>query len=167
MSDKVLRIGVTAGVNPTAAAVMKAELLGVAARAGVRIEVLSTDEELRQDAADKKTMEADRRIAALRQTWALQAMGCDEVIVPDVRIDPVRRELQAELEVPVVPVYDGLVALGPDRRPGLCGERRLRALACGRRVYRRADARARHGSLPPTAERRNGASPSGNDGRAP
>lgn len=120
MSDKVLRIGVTAGVNPTAAAVMKAELLGVAARAGVRIEVLSTDDELRQDATDKKTMEADRRIAALRQTWALQAMGCDEVIVPDVRIDPVRRELQAELEVPVVPVYDGLAALGP-RRIGVLG----------------------------------------------
>ncbi len=120
MSDKVLRIGVTAGVNPTAAAVMKAELLGVAARTGVRIEVLSTDEELRQDATDKKTMEADRRIAALRQTTALQAMGCDEVIVPDVRIDPVRRELQAELEVPVVSIYDGLAALGP-RRIGVLG----------------------------------------------
>ena len=64
MSDKVLRIGVTAGVNPTAAAVMKAELLGVAARAGVRIEVLSTDEELRQDATDKRPW---RRTAASRR----------------------------------------------------------------------------------------------------
>lgn len=115
MTVKVLKIGLAAGVNPTVAVVMKAELLGAAARLGVPLEVATTEDEVRQDAPDARTAAADRRIEALRQATVLQARGCDEIIIPDVRLEPVRRELQAELEAPVVSLYDGLAAYGAKR----------------------------------------------------
>lgn len=120
MTVKILKIGLAAGVNPTVAVVAKAELLAAAARLGVPVEVVSTDEEVRQDAPDAKTAAADRRIAALRQATALEAKGCTEIIVPDVRLEPVHHEFQAELSTPILSLYDGLAERGP-RNVGVLG----------------------------------------------
>lgn len=121
---KSLTIGLAAGINPSVALALKAELIGVGARNDVRVNVVTSEIEMRKDAPDARIGLGDRKIAALESVIELERAGCDEVVVPDVRSEPFFDEVQTEVEVPMVSLYRGLPAAleaAGVRRIGLLG----------------------------------------------
>ncbi len=121
---KSLTIGLAAGINPSVALALKAELIGVGARNDVRVNVVTSEIEMRKDAPDARIELGDRKIAALENVIELERAGCDEVVVPDVRCEPFFDEVQTEVEVPMVSLYRGLPAAlkaAGVRRIGLLG----------------------------------------------
>ena len=79
---KSLTIGLAAGINPSVALALKAELIGVGARNDVRVNVVTSEIEMRKDAPDARIELGDRKIAALESVIELERAGCDEVVVP-------------------------------------------------------------------------------------
>lgn len=103
-----IKIGVPAGLNPEVALALKAELIAAGARRGVVVDVVESLLTLRNDATTERIALGDKKITAFNALRELQAAGCDAAVIPGVRLQPYLAELQAELQMPIAPLFDGL-----------------------------------------------------------
>ena len=120
----ILKVGLAAGVNPIVAPYVKAAVFRAAAEAGRTVELIEDDTEIRKDAPDDRTAQADSKIAALESCRILQAKGCDVALVANLRSDAYLSELQTELQMPVVGLFSGVaqaVAASGAKKVGLLG----------------------------------------------
>lgn len=105
---KTIKIGVPAGLNPEVALALKAELIAAGARRGEAVEVIESRLTLRSDAPDERIALGDKKITAFNALRELQSAGCEAGVIPGVRLQPYLAELQAELQMPIVPLFDGI-----------------------------------------------------------
>lgn len=107
---KTLKIGLSSGINPLPAMQCKAAIFSAAAAHQAAVDLFEDREEMRADAPTPRIGLADRKIASLLSVKALEAAGCDEAILPDVKIQPYLEEVQKEVSIPIVPLFAGVEA---------------------------------------------------------
>ena len=102
------KIGVASGVNPLPGLKVKAWLIATGSDLDMEVEVAESAQELLLDPPTPRIALGDRKIAAFLAASELEKAGCEAVIIPDIRTDPFLKELQTELQVPVVSLLAGL-----------------------------------------------------------
>lgn len=107
---KTIKIGIASGLNPQPAMLLKAYALEAGVLAGIQPEVVEDRTEMRADAPTARLELGDRKIAAFLSAAALDKARCDAAILPDVKIQPYLNEVQAEVQVPIVPLFGQLKA---------------------------------------------------------
>lgn len=105
---KTIKIGIAAGLNPQPAMMLKAYALEAGALVGVQTDIAEDRQEMRADAPTARLELADRKIASFLSVLALAKTGCAAAVLPDVKIQPYLAEVQAEVQVPIVPLFGRL-----------------------------------------------------------
>ena len=105
---KTVKIGLSSGINPLPAMQCKAALFAAGAAHQVAVDLVESPQELRSDAPTPRIGLADRKIASLLSVQALEAAGCEEAILPDVKVQPYLAEIQKEISMPIVPLFGGV-----------------------------------------------------------
>ena len=103
----ILKVGLAAGVNPIVAPFVKAAIFRAAAEAGRTVELIEDETEIRKDAPDERFALADSKITALESCLRLQCRGCDVALIANLRSDAYLKEVQTELQMPVVGLFSG------------------------------------------------------------
>lgn len=123
---QILKVGLVAGLNPIVAPYVKAAVFRAAAEAGRIVELIEDGLELRKDAPTERIGLGDMKITAAESVMRLQEKGCDVILIGNLRSDVYLKEIQTEVQVPVVPLYAG--ALEALRESG---KTRVGLLGCG------------------------------------
>lgn len=121
---KTIKIGIASGLNPQPAMLLKAYMFEAGVLAGIQPEVVEDRTEVRTDAPTNRIGLGDRKIAAFLSAQALDKAGCSAAILPDVKIQPYLVEVQAEVQLPIVPLFGQLKSYLLEenvRRVGLFG----------------------------------------------
>lgn len=121
--EKAIKIGLAFGLNAVPALKMKAYAIGAGAEKRQAVDIFEERTEMSAGAPTPRVALADRKIASLLAVQAMEAAGCDEAILPDVKIQPYLAEVQKEVQIPVVPLYAGLADLAATgiKKVGLLG----------------------------------------------
>lgn len=119
------KIGIACGINPLPALKAKSWVIGAASDSDQQVEVVESAVELPLEAPTDRIALGDRKITAFLAVRELERAGCDAVVLPDIKSMPFLAEVQQEVQIPVVSLFEALVAkvkTGAVKKIGLLGK---------------------------------------------